>query len=260
VVAEQLQRPKCLATLARTAATRTTATMMTAVMMSGPVRSFLDLWEDPGPVDLGLGVAASRRCPPYLGSHRHDSGTSPPDGEIGSRGAREVRAHHRCASRPSQPPGRCHQCFGLVRTLLGVTGRPGRGRWVRSWEERAAHARVPDVSRDVIVQDIPVGISTENQIPDDWQPQPLPFGHAQVIHAVRELAPEADTTDPEGIHVILPGVDVAVNVTDKSPLESFALHVRATDRGAADAFIGRLLDRLGARAFDAECTSGIFES
>lgn len=108
------------------------------------------------------------------------------------------------------------------------------------------------MSRDIFVQDIPVGISTVDQIPDDWQPQPLPFGHAQVVDAVRELAPEADTTDPECVHVTLSGVDVEVNVTDQLPLESFALHVRATDRSAADAFIGGLLDRLGARAFDSE--------
>jgi hypothetical protein len=38
--------------------------------------------------------------------------------------------------------------------------------------------------------------------------QPLPFGDAAVAEAVRELAPEADTTDPEGMHVTLPGVDV----------------------------------------------------
>lgn len=129
-----------------------------------------------------------------------------------------------------------------------------------SWEERAERERVPGVSRDIFVQDLPLGISTVDQIPDDWHPQPLPFGHAQVVDAVRELAPEADTTDPEWVHVTLSGVDVEVNVNDKFPLESFALHVRATDRGAANAFIGGLLDRLGARAFDSESESGIFQS
>ena len=62
------------------------------------------------------------------------------------------------------------------------------------------------------------------------------------------------------MHVTLPGVVVEVNVTDESPLESFALHVRAADPGAADAFIARLLDRLGARAFDPESDSGIFQA
>lgn len=115
------------------------------------------------------------------------------------------------------------------------------------------------VSRDIFVQDIPSGISGVDEIPDDWQPQPLPFGHAEVVHAVRALAPEADTTDPEWMHVELPGVGLEVNVRAESPLESFVLHVRANDDGAADAWVRRLLDVLGARAFDPEADSGIFK-
>lgn len=116
------------------------------------------------------------------------------------------------------------------------------------------------MSRDIFVQDIPRGVSGVDEIPDDWEPQPLPFGHVEVVQAVRDLAPEADTTDPEWLHVTLPGVDVEVNATDASPLKSFALHVRATDRLAADAWVRRLLDRLGARAFDPESERGIFQA
>lgn len=116
------------------------------------------------------------------------------------------------------------------------------------------------MSRDIFVQDIPDGISSVDAIPDDWHPRALPFGHAQVLEAVRELAPGADSANPEWIRVTMPGADIEVNVTDKSPLESFALHVRAADPGAANAFIGRLLTRLGARAFDTEAESGIFQS
>lgn len=76
---------------------------------------------------------------------------------------------------------------------------------------------------------------------------------------MRALAPEADTNDPEWMHVVFPGVSVEVNVTVESPLESFALHVRANDHGAADAWVRRLLDRLGARAFDPEAEGGIFQ-
>ena len=114
------------------------------------------------------------------------------------------------------------------------------------------------MSRDIFIQDIPQGISSVDEIPDDWEPQPLPFGQAEVVQAVRDLAPEVDTTDPRWLHVRLPGVDVEVNVTDESPLKSFALHVRATDRLAADTWVSQLLDRLGARAFDPESESGIF--
>jgi hypothetical protein len=80
-----------------------------------------------------------------------------------------------------------------------------------------------------------------------------------VIAAVPGLATEVDTSDPEWLHVDLPGVDAEVEVANRSPLESFALHVRAADPGAANAFIGELLDRLGARAFDPESESGLFQ-
>ena len=76
----------------------------------------------------------------------------------------------------------------------------------------------------------------------------------------RELAPDADFSDPGWGQVSLPGVEIEVNVGNESPLDSFALHVRGPDRAAADAFVARLLDRLHVRAFDpggAE-ESGIF--
>ncbi|WP_162799287.1 hypothetical protein [Nocardioides sp. 616] len=115
------------------------------------------------------------------------------------------------------------------------------------------------MSRDIFVQDIPEGISRVDEIADDWRAQPLPLDHAEVVAAVRELAPGADTTDPEWMLVALPGVDVEVNAKDESPLMSFALHVRAADKGAADAWVRRLLDRLGVRAFDPEHETGIFQ-
>jgi len=116
------------------------------------------------------------------------------------------------------------------------------------------------MSRDIFVQDIPEGISRVEEIPDDWTPQPLPFGAAEVAGAVHELVPDADMSDPESLHISIPGVDVEVSLSNELPLESFALHVRASDQVAADALIRRLLTRLGARAFDPEAESGIFQS
>jgi hypothetical protein len=106
------------------------------------------------------------------------------------------------------------------------------------------------VSRDIFVQDIPAGIRDVDEIPDDWEPSPLPFGHAEVVRAVLELAPTADFTDPTWGRVDLPGVAIEVNIDDEPRLESFALHVRAADTLAADGFVAQLLDRLGVRAFD----------
>ncbi len=116
------------------------------------------------------------------------------------------------------------------------------------------------MSRDIFVQDIPDDVSDVDEISDDWRPRLLPFGHAEVVEAVRQLAPEVDTTDPAWMHVTLPGVDIEVDVARESPLRSFALHVRATDRGAADDWIRRLLGRLQVRGFDTESAGGIFRA
>ena len=54
----------------------------------------------------------------------------------------------------------------------------------------------PVVSRDIFVQDIPTAARSVSDIPDDWRPRPLSFDAADIIGAVRELAPSADFTDP----------------------------------------------------------------
>lgn len=53
-------------------------------------------------------------------------------------------------------------------------------------------------------------------------PNPFRSDTPRSSRQCEKLAPEADTTDPEWMHVTLPGVEVEVNVTDESPLESFA--------------------------------------
>ncbi|WP_350280202.1 hypothetical protein [Kribbella sp. HUAS MG21] len=114
------------------------------------------------------------------------------------------------------------------------------------------------MSRDIFIQDIPPGIRSVTEIPDSWRPAPLPFGHAEVVAAVRELVPSADFTDPTWGRVEIPGVDIEVNVSHEPQLQSFALHVRAANQAAADQFIAQLLDRLNVRAFDPENETGLF--
>lgn len=116
------------------------------------------------------------------------------------------------------------------------------------------------MSRDIFVQDIPAGIRSTVEIAGDWQPRPLPFERQTVIDAVTKLVPSADFSDPSWGRVALPGVDIEVNVSDHSPLDAFALHVRASDEAAANNFIADLLNSLGARAFDSDSESGIFGS
>ena len=55
------------------------------------------------------------------------------------------------------------------------------------------------------------------------------------------MSEEPDFSDPGWGQVSLLGAEIEVNVRDELPLHSFALHVRGSDRGAADAFVARLL-------------------
>ena len=116
------------------------------------------------------------------------------------------------------------------------------------------------MSRDIFVQDLPSGIDTIADIPHGWLPQPLPFDADVVRAAVLALAPNADFSDPSWGHVVLPGVDIEVNIGEDKRLQSFALHVRSADEAAVRAFVGPLLQRLGVRAIDGGGApkSGIF--
>lgn len=110
------------------------------------------------------------------------------------------------------------------------------------------------------MQDIPSDVQSVHDIPDDWMPGALSFTASDVIGAVRDLAPAADFSTPSWGRVSLPGVDVEVSLPEENPLQGFALHVRGADTAAADAFVGSLLQKLSARAFDPEGAprSGIF--
>ncbi|WP_157987655.1 hypothetical protein [Jiangella endophytica] len=114
------------------------------------------------------------------------------------------------------------------------------------------------MSRDIIVQDIPPTVRSVAEIPDSWRPAPLPFGHAEVVAAVRELVPSADFTDRTWGHVLVGGADIEINVPDRPQLDYFALHIRGADDDAANRFVAQLLQRLGVRAFDVASDTGIF--
>jgi hypothetical protein len=112
------------------------------------------------------------------------------------------------------------------------------------------------MSRDVFVQDIPAEARTVADIPDDWMPQPLPFGDAAVVDAVRAVAPDANYSDPACGRIDRPGVAIEVSLEDASPLLCFALRVRTTDAEAADEIVRAILRRLDIRALDPEGSDG----
>ena len=99
------------------------------------------------------------------------------------------------------------------------------------------------VSRDIFVQDLPSGIQSTDDIPDDWTPGSLNVSRATVTRAIQGLAQDADFSDPAWGVVRLGGTSIEVNIEDES-VDHFALHIRGDDE-AANRFLSSLLTSLG---------------
>ncbi|WP_332644732.1 hypothetical protein [Aeromicrobium sp.] len=117
------------------------------------------------------------------------------------------------------------------------------------------------MSRDIFVQDIPASVRSVDEIPEDWMPSPLAFTAAAVIDSAKVHSAGVDDSDPSWIRITEQGLDIELSLADETPLMSFAIHDRSSDRPASDRFIAGILADLGARAFDPEGSdSGIFEA
>jgi hypothetical protein len=113
------------------------------------------------------------------------------------------------------------------------------------------------MSRDIFVQDLPPGIVSVEDIPDDFVPQMLGVTRSQVIAAVRSVEPKCDVSDPSWIIIEAPGeYHIEANLGASESLESFAFHVRGGRE--AEQLIRRILERLNLRALDSESEFGVF--
>ncbi len=127
------------------------------------------------------------------------------------------------------------------------------------------------MSRDILVQDFPPGVTTVDDIPDDFEPQAIDLRRADVIAAIKEIAPYADFADPAWGRIDLPGLRVAasdgpgewvsgdtieVNLGDDEEVMGFAFHVRGGIE--ADRLVAKILRRLKLRALDPSSDSGFF--
>lgn len=111
------------------------------------------------------------------------------------------------------------------------------------------------MSWDLFVMDLPQDLKTADALPPNWVPSPLP-SREQIVHAILDIDPLADASDPSWVRVNGPDFSVEINISDKVPLTEFACHTRGAD--PAVGFIATLLDRLNLRALDASSESGLF--
>lgn len=114
------------------------------------------------------------------------------------------------------------------------------------------------MSWDLLVQDLPPGISSLAEIPDDFKPAPLDLDRDNVVSAIRAEIGEVVITDVHWCSVTAPTWSIEFNLGDSNPIDHFAMHVYGDGDGVPFERIGRLLARLSVRALDPQSETGIF--
>lgn len=113
------------------------------------------------------------------------------------------------------------------------------------------------MSRDLFVQNLPSGIRSTTEVPDDFVPDAI-GERARLISTIKVVAPHADFTDPSwGLITKQNSYHIEVNLGSEEVVEGFAFHVAGGRE--ADELIARILTALGLRALDTATDSGFFE-
>ncbi|MCB9856649.1 MAG: hypothetical protein H6818_13285 [Phycisphaerales bacterium] len=109
---------------------------------------------------------------------------------------------------------------------------------------------------DILVQDIPPGTTSVDQMPPDFKSAPI-GQRDDIIAGIQAVAPEVDFSDPTWGIIRGDGYTIEINIGEEPVTSDFAFHVRGDDE-AADV-ISRILQRLELRAYDPQSISGIFK-
>ncbi len=113
------------------------------------------------------------------------------------------------------------------------------------------------MSWDIFVQDLPLGITSIEEIPDDFERSSIGL-RSEVIAKISALYPECDFTDPSWGVLDLPDCSIEFNLDDcEQPMHGFAMHVRGDESAAS--VVAHILRELGLRAIDVSSDSGLFE-
>lgn len=112
------------------------------------------------------------------------------------------------------------------------------------------------MSWDLFVQDVPAGIRSINEIPDDFVPSVL-GDRAHIVERIRSVAPESDFSDPAWGQIEGDGFSIEINLGEEEEVESFALHVRGDERALF--MVQILMGALGFQALDPASESGLLQ-
>ena len=108
---------------------------------------------------------------------------------------------------------------------------------------------------DILVQDIPPGITSVDQMPPGFKTAPI-GQRDDIIAAITAIAPDVDFSDPTWGVIRGDGYTIEINIGEEAVTSDFAFHVRGDDEAAI--VISRILQRLELRAYDPQSLSGIF--
>ena len=112
------------------------------------------------------------------------------------------------------------------------------------------------MSFDVFVQDIPAGVKSVDEIPEDFVPKPIGTRSA-VVASIRKVAPEVKFSSPEWGTIEGDSYHLDVNLGPNDPVTAFAFHLYGEEEGLF--IIAGVLDELGVRAFAPGTESGLFD-
>ncbi len=106
------------------------------------------------------------------------------------------------------------------------------------------------MSWDVLFQDLPAGIRSLDEIPDDFRPRPL-WSRDALLSQLRAAVPAINLDDPAWGVLDGDGFSIEFNIGDGDPVDSMMLHVRGAGAFEVVREVARVL---GQPAID--CSAG----
>lgn len=112
------------------------------------------------------------------------------------------------------------------------------------------------MSWDIFVQELPEGMQTIDEIPDDFRPGVI-GKRSEIVRKICEAAPGADFSNPTWGVIDGPEYSIEVNIDEEEECTGFCLHVRGGEEAVA--VVDRILGRLGMRALNPGSEGGIYQ-
>lgn len=112
------------------------------------------------------------------------------------------------------------------------------------------------MSWDIFVMNLPQGIKSIGDIPDDYVGPPL-GRRADIIAKICALYPACDFTDPSWGTLEPADCAIEFSLGSREEVQSFAMHVHGGEPGPD--IVAHILAELGMRALDPSSDTGLFE-